>query len=180
VLELHVEEARMCSVGNTVSELLLFFFFLANDFFRKNSSCDYCRNRKIRCAGTEAESKRKRDRAGSGGPERKRKRSEAKGKQKAETEEDGAEWRRRMELRVAEMEERIMARLDRGFRHLGRRMLALEHLVDEDWAELVGRPDPEESEGESEEDTEMGNGEESGDGESEAEVEEVAGDAMEE
>ena len=81
-----------------------------------------------------------------------------------------------MELRVVEMEERVMARLDRGFKYLSRRMLALEQLVDEEWKEIVGRPDPEEPE----EDTEMG--EEARDRESGADevAEKVAEDRMEE
>jgi hypothetical protein len=156
VLELHVEEAGVCAVRVTVSGLGFFFFSLLTVFFRKNQSCDYCRSRKIRCAETREGSKRKRDRVEDGGSEKKR--PKGKGKAREVDDEGEAEWRKRMELRMAEMETRLMARLDRGFKSLSRRLLALEQLADQDWEELVGKPDPVESEEGSESDTEMGEG----------------------
>jgi len=89
---------------------------------------------------------------------------------------------------MAEMEERIMARLDRGFASLRRRMYALEQQMDTEWKETVGGKTPEESEPgsdiDSEEDTEVGEDEEGDtrDEESVAEgvAEGVAEDRMEE
>ena len=124
---------------------------------------------------TEEASKRKRDRGEDGGPERKR--SKGKGKAKETDDEDDAEWRRRVELRMAEMEERIMARLDRGFASLRRRMYALEQQMDGEWKETVARKTPEESDAgsevDTEEDTEMGEDEEGGDTRDEESVAEV-------
>jgi hypothetical protein len=182
VLELRVEEVGVCSVGVSVRTLFFSLLAFANVLLRKNQSCDNCRNRKVRCAQTEEASKRKRDRAEDGGSEKKR--SKGKGKAGEADNEDEAEWRRRMELRAAEMEERIMARLDRGFASLRRRMLALEQQVDTEWREILAKADPEESDGGSEADTEMGegDGEDTRDKESVAEevAGEVAGDPMEE
>jgi hypothetical protein len=131
---------------------------------------------------TEEASKRKRDRGEDGGPERKR--SKGKGKARETDDEDDAEWRRRMELRMAEMEDNLMKRLDRGFASLRRRMYALEQQMDGEWKETVGGKTPEESEPgsdiDSEEDTEMGEDEEGDTRDEESVVEVVAEGRMEE
>ena len=79
-----------------------------------------------------------------------------------------------MELRVAEMEERLMARLEKGVKSLHRRMLGLEQLVDDDWRAL-GKSDPTESDGE----TEGGSGMGEGDGEDARDEEMVAEEVAE-
>ena len=77
-----------------------------------------------------------------------------------------------------------MARLDRGFASLRRRMLALEQQMDGEWKETVARKTPEESEPgseiDSEEDTEVGEDEEGDTRDEESVAEVVAEDQMEE